>query len=124
MNIRSSFQPIVQDALFFSGPDGRVYEFPREVAENHLVSDERLQELGHPPELPLDPTNYGNSDAQDGEVDGRHFVTALTGNMAGHREVLFGTAITHEGVFMTGYHYHPDGGRAAVFVNGENDIGL
>jgi hypothetical protein len=97
------------DTIFLTGPGGLVYEFPRALAEQHLVTQERLWELGH---LPIVP--YGarvlTAPRDDGdEVGGRHMAVEPSGAIAYHSDVRFGVYRWSDGYYYQGEHFHPYG---------------
>jgi hypothetical protein len=94
------------DTIFLTGPGGLVYEFPRELATQHLVSPERVKELGH---LPILPYGARVPDDDDDEVGGRHLVTQTSGALGFHRDARFGVYRWSDGYYYQGEHYHPYG---------------
>ena len=106
--------PVRLETTFLTGPGGRIYELPREVADQYVLTMERLQELGH---LPITP--YGmserNNDAMDigDEVGGRHMVMLPSGTSGYHSDIRYGTFLWTDGQFYVGDHYHPYGTELA-----------
>jgi len=104
------------DTVFLTGPGGMVYEFPRAVAEKHLLSLTRLAELGHSPVTPYGtktpdsaksgPVGGGES---GGDVEGRHLALNIYGDWVWHSNYLYGTFLAVDGWYYRGDHYHPYG---------------
>ena len=105
---RPDTEPRALGTVFLTGPGGHMYEIPREVAEQHLVTLARLRELGH---LPIVPYGAGQASpsSMDDEVGGRHQVMLPSGAMGYHSEVQYGTFQAPDGAYYTGDHYHPYG---------------
>lgn len=104
------------DSVFLTGPDGFVYEFPKEVADAHRISEQRIAVLGH---LPIKPYHEALALSEDtGQVDevaGRHKVAGAGGgaapaNWSYHATWEYGTYLDFaSGRFAQGIHRHPWG---------------
>lgn len=103
------------ESVFLTGPDGRIYEFPRSLSDQHAVSAERVKELGH---LPIQPYTLASEHAgkeEEATVAGRHKVPGAAGggSVAAwqfHATWEFGTYLDHaSGRFAQGIHRHPWG---------------
>lgn len=112
---RKSGKPTTRlETVFLTGPGGRVYELPREVAEQYAISMDRLKELAH---LPITPYGVSEEIARRGpstgnggrDVQGRHLVMLANGTMGYHSDVQYGAFLFNDGHTYVGDHYHPYG---------------
>jgi hypothetical protein len=95
------------DTIFLTGPGGQVYEFPRALAAQYLVTPDDTDEPGH---LPIAPYGaHAQNGEDDPEVGGRHRTIQSTGASCYHREVRFGVYLWTDGYFYRGEHFHPYG---------------
>jgi hypothetical protein len=117
------------ESVFLTGPGDLIYEIPKEVAAKHVVTSERIKELGH---LPIAPYSVISKSAEthtpgtvhqhfspevaEADVEGRHMAWNPVLGWVWHGNVLFGTARAVDGFFYTGPHYHPYGNELAIFV--------
>jgi hypothetical protein len=111
---KPSLFPQPLDTIFLTGPDGFVYELPRNIAQTYRITSERIAELGHLPLKPYPP-------AVEPEVMGHHFVVNADGVYGPHSDLLLGTAVAGDGRYYTGWHRHPHGTELAIFEN-QQDI--
>jgi len=93
------------ETVFATDLEGKIYEIPVEKAEGFVVSEERIEELGHLPLFPYDKLVH----CEVTEVGGRHGAPALIGQgMIWHERWLIGPYIWWRdqcGYF--GPHMHP-----------------
>jgi hypothetical protein len=104
------------DTIVMEGPDGRLYEIPREILAQYAVPPERVMELrrrqastlppGHlrpgdplPPGAPPPPAGVGI-------VEGYHMTFDANGIPTNHVEMLWGDYIDRQGHPAVGWHSH------------------
>lgn len=110
------------NSIFLTAPGGLIYEIPEHLAKTHILTPERMVELGgHLPITPYvsDPGEAGvataASEEPSGDVRGHHRVIGDRWPTGGryHREPQYGTYRGSDGVTYCGYHYHPFGDEGA-----------
>lgn len=101
-------QPLRLTTTFLKGHDGTIYEIPEEQARQYIVSDQRMNELGHPPYPPPADEVMGHHKipgASAGDASGWHF----------HRNWEYGAYFDEAGGgFAVGMHRHPYGDERAI----------
>lgn len=97
------------DTIFLTGPGGRVYEVPRQVADKYLLGLARIRELGHLPIVPYGTGDGASARSAGGDVEGRHQVMLPSGVLGFHTDVQYGTFQATDGAYYVGDHYHPYG---------------
>jgi hypothetical protein len=97
------------DSIFLTGPGGLIFEIPRAVAEQYVLTMERMKELRHLPITPYGVDSHHQATDDDGEVGGRHMVMLASGTLGYHSDVRFGAFLWTDGQYYVGDHYHPYG---------------
>ena len=103
--------------IFLTGPGGVVYELPKDVATEYLLTAPRIAQLGG--HLPIEPYNSG-IDAED--VTGHQATWATTEGgvidqavgLTWHSEPKYGCYLGTDNAYHLGWHVHPSGDEIGV----------
>ena len=87
------------DTIVMEGPDGRLYEIPREVLAQFAVPPERVMELRRRQASTLPPGHLRPGDPLPGGgiVEGYHMTFDANGIPTNHVEMLWGDYIDKQG---------------------------
>lgn len=92
------------NSVFLTGPGGLIYEIPDDLAKKHIITPERVEELGgHLPISPYESDKVEIGVAVTVEDESSEDVVGHHGN---HRNWAYGCYRACDGYYYCGWHRH------------------